>query len=88
MLAEKRSKLIKKLLYQSSNRGCKETDLILGNFANQTLDHMADDELEIFAKILALPDNDIYDYYTGKKQVTPEFDSKVMHQIIQFNPNK
>lgn len=88
MLTGKRSELIKKLLYRSSNRGCKETDLILGNFARHNLDNMTDDELKKFAEILALPDNDIYDYYTGKKPIASELDFKVMRQIMQFSSDK
>ena len=30
-----RERFIKRLLYQSCNRGCKETDLIIGQFAHK-----------------------------------------------------
>ena len=81
-----RGSVIKKLLYQSSNRGCKETDVILGNFAKLHLAEMTDQELKTFEKILYLPDADIYDWYMKKKPVPVENCSKIMTQILNFKP--
>lgn len=88
MTLKNRDELIKKLIYQSSNRGCKETDLIIGKFALQNLRRMTDDELEIFANILSLSDADIYAWYTGREAVPEENQSIVMTQILNFDPNK
>ena len=43
-----RQQFIKKLLYQSCNRGCKETDLIIGQFAKQNIANMSDSDLQVF----------------------------------------
>ena len=45
MTIQKREQMIKKLLYQSCNRGCKETDIIIGEFAKKNLDKMTDTEI-------------------------------------------
>ena len=86
MNIENKQQLIKKLLYQSCNRGCKETDLIIGQFAKIHLNKMSDEELQIFNKILQLPDTDIYDWYTRKKPVPDENKSNLMTQILNFEP--
>jgi antitoxin CptB len=84
---ENRPQFIKKLLYQSCNRGCKETDLIIGQFAKLYVKEMNDEELQIFNKILQLTDADIYDWYTRKKTVPTEHKSQLMTQILNFEPS-
>ncbi|CAN0606490.1 unnamed protein product, partial [Ectocarpus sp. 12 AP-2014] len=64
MNIKNREELLKKLLYQSCNRGCKETDLIIGQFAKLNLDKMNAYELKTFEEILQMNDADIYDWYT------------------------
>ena len=54
----------KRLLYLSTHRGCKEIDIILGNFAEKNLDRLTDDELIIYEKLLSEPDGLIYDSLT------------------------
>ena len=78
--------LQKKLLYQSCNRGCKETDLIIGQYAKFNLDKMSVNDLIEFEKILQFNDADIYDWYTKKKPVPKEFTSELMLNILKFQP--
>ncbi len=84
---ENRQQFIKKLLYQSCYRGCKETDLIIGQFAKIHIEKMNNDELQIFNQILQLLDIDIYDWYTRKKPVPIENRSSIMTQILNFEPS-
>ena len=44
--------LIKKLLYRSIHRGCKETDILLGNFAIARTESFDDSKLDRSAKEL------------------------------------
>lgn len=88
MVSKNKDELIKKLIYQSLNRGCKETDLIIGKFASQNLHKMTDNELQIFASILSFNDADIYAWYTGKEPVPEQNRSAIMTQILNFDPNK
>lgn len=77
--------LLKKLLYKSKNRGCKETDLILGNFAEKFIYHMNIDELNDFARILEASDANIYDWFTNKASPPDHINSKVLQQLLMFN---
>ncbi len=63
---------IKKLLYQSWYRGCKETDKILGNFARENLHNLSDAEIEEFEAILKENDVDIYNWIAGKQAIPEE----------------
>ena len=87
MNIKNRDQFIKKLLYQGCNRGCKETDLIIGQFVKQNIEKMTDDELQIFEHILQQNDADLYDWYVKKKPVPEENLSTVMTQILKFDPS-
>lgn len=77
--------LVKKLLYQSKNRGCRETDIILGQFAEQYLSSMSEIELKEYERILQLQDVDIYDWVTKKKSLpATELASPVMRKLLNF----
>jgi succinate dehydrogenase flavin-adding protein (antitoxin of CptAB toxin-antitoxin module) len=77
--------MIKKLLYQSKNRGCKETDLLLGKFAEHYLHKMNDDELRIFAMILDQTDLDIVSWVMGTSAVPEFLRSSVMQKLLDFD---
>ena len=86
MVFLKREQTIKKLLYRSCNRGCKETDLIIGRFAKENLDKMTDEELEVFSELLELSDADIYDWYIKKKPLPVEKINPVVTRLLNFIP--
>lgn len=54
--------LLKKLIYQSNNRGCKETDVILGNFSRKALGDMSLQELRDYQYFLSELDADIWNW--------------------------
>jgi antitoxin CptB len=87
MNIKNRDQFIKKLLYQSCNRGCKETDLIIGQFAKKNIEKMTNNELKIFEHILEQNDADLYDWYVKKKPVPEENLSTIMTKILNFDPS-
>ncbi len=52
--------LRKKVLYMSTHRGCKEMDIILGQFAESHINTLTDAEVLIYEKLLELSDNILY----------------------------
>jgi antitoxin CptB len=82
---QERNFVIKKLLYQSKNRGCKETDLLLGRFADNALLGMTESELEDYASILTQTDADIVDWVTGKSIVPKELQNSTMAKLLDFS---
>ena len=61
---------IRRLRYRSWHRGCKETDIILGNFADAKLDKLSSVELDIYEQLLEEDDSDIWSWVNGN--TTPE----------------
>jgi len=59
--------MLKRLRYRSWHRGCKETDLILGRFADDKLADLAPAQLSVYEKLLDENDADIWDWISGKE---------------------
>jgi antitoxin CptB len=59
---------VKRMTYRSWHRGCKETDIILGFFADNQLPHVSDAELDIYEAFLDEEDADIWKWLTGEWQ--------------------
>ncbi len=57
---------IKRLYFRSHHRGSKETDLILGSYAEEHLATLDDAALNVFEDFLDESDNDIWDWVCGK----------------------
>ncbi len=58
--------LLKKLSYRSNYRGCKETDLLLGKFAEQYLHQLSSLQLQEYEYLLNQADVDIYQALMNK----------------------
>lgn len=83
---EDRAIRIKRLLYQSWYRGCKETDKILGKFARAHIEQLSDADLDDFERILSESDHDIFAWLTGKTTVPDAYkDCRVMEMLLSFD---
>jgi len=58
---------LKRLRYRSWHRGCKETDLVLGNFADKALESLAPDQLDAYEKLLDEDDVLIWGWLSGQE---------------------
>lgn len=72
---------LKKLLYRSIYRGCKETDIIFGKFARKTLHLLSEAELMDYEALLELNDIVIYNWITGTEQPPKEYDTAVLRKM-------
>ncbi|WP_410521729.1 succinate dehydrogenase assembly factor 2 [Ehrlichia minasensis] len=75
----------KKLLYRSLHRGCKEMDIILGNFASYYIHLLSDKDIEAYEKIVDTNDHQLYKYITGEELIPQDLDSNIMRSIIALN---
>ena len=73
---------LKRLLYQSLHRGCKETDMILGNFASKHLYKLTDAEIDMYENFINEKDWDIYAWVVGSENLPKKHDNKVVRMII------
>ena len=80
--------LIKRLQYQSWNRGCKETDIILGDFAKSELNKLNLEALLDFDRLLHLNDSDIYNWFAGMGELQTQFSTNILEKIKEFHKQK
>jgi antitoxin CptB len=79
---------IKKLRYQSWHRGWKETDLILGRFADENLAKMDASTLDIYEQLLDENDADIWDWLVGKAQPKHDFYTPILQDLLEYGKYK
>ena len=77
--------LKKKLIYRSCNRGCKETDFMLGKFVICDINKLNEMVLKQLTKLLEESDNDIYHWLTGQKPIPLIWQNSLVEKIINFN---
>lgn len=78
----------KRLIYQSFYRGCKETDIILGDFAKAHLKDLSTGELELFEKLLEEDDKKIFNWFTEVEALPKEHQNSVTEKIKIFLKNR
>ena len=76
--------LRKRLRYQSWHRGRRETDLMLGRFADRHLAHFDAAQLQRYAALLELDDADLFDWVSRKKELPENLKSDVMMLLLNF----
>jgi antitoxin CptB len=77
---------LKMLSYRAWRRGIRETDLILGPFADAYLEQLSAAQLDAFEALLDQPDQDIYDWFKGA-QAPAAFDGEILEMIRAFDPS-
>jgi antitoxin CptB len=71
----------KRLRFRAWHRGIKEADLILGPFADTYLESLEPRELDDFEALLAVPDNDLHDWFTGREKPPRDFNVILIERI-------
>lgn len=74
----------KRLIFRAWHRGTRETDLILGRFADANVALFSDEELADFETVLELPDPSIFAWVTGAMAVPNDIESPVLDRLIAF----
>ena len=75
----------KRLLYLSWRRGMRETDLLLGRFADRHLQGLSQDQLARYEKLLEIEDGLLLDWITRRSAPSSEHDSDVLRLLIDFH---
>jgi antitoxin CptB len=75
----------RKLLYRAWHRGMRETDLIMGRFADAAVAEMSADELAAFEALMEVPDPDILSWITGEAAAPPAHDTPLLRRLRDFN---
>jgi antitoxin CptB len=75
----------RQLLFRSWHRGMREMDLIMGRFADLSIDQLSESELTEFESWIDLPDRDLLAWITGEEPVPAQFDSPLFQRMRQFH---
>lgn len=75
---------IKYLIYQSAHRGCKETDIILGQFCTEYVRSFSKEDIVAYEALLNENDIDIYNWYTKKVPLPETHKNKVTNLLMNF----
>jgi antitoxin CptB len=81
---DQRTIRLRRLIYQASYTGMKETDLLLGHFAKVHLPNMSDRQLDDFEALLAAGDDRIHAWVVGGDPLPDIYDTDVFHLIKNF----
>src|SRR5436190_16736846 len=74
----------RKLLFRSWHRGIREMDLIMGGFADASIAVMTEAELDELERLLDVPDQEIYSWFTGEGAVPTRFDTSFFRRMRDF----
>lgn len=75
----------RKLRFRSWHRGIRETDLIMGRFADACLADMSEAELDDYERLLEVQDQDLFAWVTGEQPVPPELDMSAFQKLAAFH---
>lgn len=81
---KEKADFLRELIHKSWHRGCKETDILLGKFARNSLGEMSDEFLNVYKEFIYEADWDIYAWIT-QEQITPEKYTEIVNVIQQFH---
>ena len=82
---DSKEKRVRRLVYQASYTGMKETDLLLGQFAKKHLPTLTDEQLDMFEALLDAGDPSIFAWVRGDEDVPAEFQGPVLDMIKDFH---
>ena len=77
----------KRLLFRSWHRGTRESDLILGRFAEAHLAGFDPAQLDRYEALLECADADLYDWVAGRTRPPPAQDNDVMRLLLAYGHN-
>ena len=75
----------RKALYHAWHRGMREMDLLLGRFADNAIGDLPEAELNDFERLLDVPDQDLFDWISGRDTVAINHDTDLFRRIIDFH---
>ncbi len=74
----------RRLIYRSLYTGMKETDVLLGPFAQRHVPGFSVDQLDRYERLLSQPDPDILDWVSGRLAIPEVHDHDVMKLLKDF----
>ncbi|MDA8049662.1 MAG: succinate dehydrogenase assembly factor 2 [Rhodospirillales bacterium] len=71
----------RRILYRATHRGTAENDHLIGRFVAARIDAMDEAALAALEALLALPDPDLADWISGRREIPPEHDGPTLRAM-------
>jgi antitoxin CptB len=78
----------RRALFHAWHRGMRETDLLLGTFADAYIADLSDAELSAFEALMEVPDGELLAWLTGHTPVAPEHATPLYAAIEAFHATR
>ena len=75
----------KRLLFRAWRRGVRETDLIVGRFADVYIDRFDEAALDDFERLIEVPNAELYNWVSGEAEAPAEHDTAVLRDLKTFH---
>ena len=75
----------RRILFRSWHRGMRETDLLLGRFADARIAQLSAVELDDYEALLEAPDRDIFAWLSGEAATPGDFATPVLEKLRAFH---
>jgi len=81
-----RATRLKRLKYRANHRGIKEMDIVIGRFANEMIEGLSDENLDLFEELMAEHDRDLIIWFTGEQEF-PDQKTRPMFEMVRDHMN-
>lgn len=78
----------RKLLFRAWHRGLREVDLILGRFADGSIEDLDEAELSEFENLMNVPDGELLAWLTGEAEVPASHDGPLLRRLRAFRASQ
>jgi antitoxin CptB len=77
----------RKILFRAWHRGIREMDLIMGRFADASIEQLNETELAEFENLMDLPDQEVLAWLIGEAEVPPVHDGPLFRRLRASQAN-
>lgn len=77
----------RRILYRCWHRGIREMDLVLGQFAEDNIADLSEEQLDELETIMAEEDQDLIQMVTGASPIPEKFRTPLFEKIISYRPD-
>jgi len=75
----------RRLLFRAWRRGVRETDLIVGRFADAYIEALDETGLDDFERLIEAPNTELYAWVIGTESVPAAYDTAVLANLRTFH---
>lgn len=76
----------RRILYRCWHRGIREMDLVLGQFAEENITDLSEEQLDELEVIMSEEDQDLIKMVTGASEIPEKFRTPLFEKIISYRP--